>query len=264
MPLKFWYQSGVDFGHHPGYRKALTTRFAEVASPGTTVSLHGTNKKFNRGLIVDDCISSPWSYQMTYVPMFFSALQEAERTGHDAFIIGSLSEPALREMRSLATIPVVTVAESSMLTACTVAPKTALVTLSKQHAVYIKKAVDIHRLDERILGIYTVDDVMTEAELDRSFDNPGPYLEKFKDAARVAISDGADAIIAAEGMMAAMTSVNHLFEIDRVPLIDATAASVLFSEFAVAMAQRAGLEASRRFAYARPSPAALAALSGSL
>ena len=30
-----------------------------VASPGTTVSLHGTNKKFNRGLIVDDCISSP-------------------------------------------------------------------------------------------------------------------------------------------------------------------------------------------------------------
>ena len=54
------------------------------------------------------------------------------------------------------------------------------------------------------------------------------------------------------------------FEIDRVPLIDATAASVLLAEFAVAMAQRAGLEASRRFAYARPSAAALAALSGSL
>ena len=44
-----------------------------------------------------------------------------------------------------------------------------MVTLSKQHAVYIRKALDIHRLDARILGIFTVDDVMTEAELDRSF-----------------------------------------------------------------------------------------------
>ncbi len=261
MPLKIWYQSGVDFDHHPGYRKALTRRFEEVASPGTTVSLHGTNPKYNRGLDVSDCISSPWSYQMTYVPMFFAALQEAERTGHGAFIIGSLSEPALREMRSLATIPVVTVAESSMLTACTVAPKTALVTLSKQHAVYIKKAVDIHRLDQRILGVYTVDEVMTEGELDRNFDSPTPYIEKFKNAARVAIDDGADAIIAAEGMMAAMMAVNHVFEVDQVPIIDAVAAGVLFAEYAVAMATRAGLGASRRFAYARPSAAALAALS---
>lgn len=261
MPLKIWYQSGVDFDHHPGYRDALTRRFAEVASPGTTVSLHGTNKKFNRGLVVNDCISSPWAYQMTYVPMFFNALQEAERTGHGAFIIGSLSEPALREMRSLATIPVLTVAESSMLTACTVAPKTALVTLSKQHAVYIRKAVDIHHLDARILGIFTVDDVMTEAELDRSFDNPGRYIEKFKNAARVAIDQGADAIIAAEGMMAAMMSINHVFEIDRVPLVDAVAAGVLYAEYIVAMGQRAGLGASRRFAYTRPSAAALTALS---
>lgn len=261
MSLKIWYQSGVDFEHHPGYRQALTTRFAEVASPGTTVSLHGTNKKFNRGLIVDDCISSPWSYQMTYVPMFFSALQEAERSGYGAFIIGSLSEPALREMRSLATIPVLTVAESSMLTACTVAPRTAMVTLSKQHAVYIRKALEIHHLEQRILGIFTVDDVMTEAELDRSFDRPEPYIEKFKNAARVAIDQGADAIIAAEGMMAAMMSVNHVFEIDRVPLVDAVAAGVLYAEYIVAMGQRAGLEASRRFAYARPSPAALRALS---
>ena len=261
MALKIWYQSGVDFDHHPGYRQALTRRFQEVASPGTTVSLHGTNKKFNRGLIVDDCISSPWSYQMTYIPMFFAALQEAERTGHGAFIIGSLSEPALREMRALATIPVLTVAESSMLTACTVAPKTAMVTLSKQHAVYIRKALDIHRLDSRILGIYTVDDVMTEAELDRSFDNPGPYIDKFRNAARVAIDQGADAIIAAEGMMAAMMSINHVHEIDRVPLIDAVAAGVLYAEYIVAMGQRAGLGASRRFAYARPSEAALKVLS---
>jgi len=261
MSLKIWYQSGVDFEQHPGYHQALTQRFREVASPGTTVSLHGTDKKFNRGLIIDDCISSPWSYQMTYVPMFLSAVQEAERTGHGAFIIGSMSEPVLREMRSLATIPVLTVAESSMLTACTVAPKIALVTLSKLHAVFVRKTIDAHHLDARILGVYTVDDVMTEAELDRCFDNPAPYVEKFRNAARVAIDQGADAVIAAEGMMAAMMAINHVFEIDRVPLVDAIAAGVLYAEYVVAMGQRAGLGASRRFAYPRPSAAALKALS---
>jgi hypothetical protein len=136
-----------------------------------------------------------------------------------------------------------------------------MVTLSKQHAVYIRKALDIHRLDARILGIFTVDDVMTEAELDRSFDDPGPYIEKFKKAARVAIDQGADGIIAAEGMMAALMSINHVFEIDQVPLIDAVASGVLYAEYVVAMGQRAGLGASRRFAYARPSAAALRALS---
>ena len=71
-----------------------------VASPGTTVSLHGTNKKFSRGLAVDDCISSPWSYQMTYVPMFFSALQEAERTGHGAVVEVSLQDAVVNLMRN--------------------------------------------------------------------------------------------------------------------------------------------------------------------
>ena len=87
MALKIWYQSGVDFDHHPGYRDALTRRFVEVASAGTTVSLHGTDKRFNRGLVVDDCISSPWAYQMTYVPMFFQRISRSA---------GSLSEPMMK------------------------------------------------------------------------------------------------------------------------------------------------------------------------
>ena len=260
MTLSIWYQSGVDFDQHPGYSKALTQRFVEVGSSGTTVSLHGTNRKFNRGLPIVDCISSPYAYHMTYVPMFFDAVQEAERTGHDAFVIGSLSEPALREMRSLAGIPVISVSECSLLTACTVAPKIGLVTLSKLHAIYIKKSIETHRLESRVSGIHVVDDVMTEGELESNFDNPARYIEKFKNASRKAIDHGADAIIPAEGLIAAMMAVNHVFEVDQVPIVDAVAAAVLFSEFAVNMNRRAGLEPSRRFAYARPSAAALAAL----
>jgi hypothetical protein len=200
--ISVWYQSGVDFDQHPGYHEALTHRFAEIASPGTKVSLHGTSRKFNRGLAIADC------------------------------------------------------------TACTVAPKIGLVTLSRLAEVYILKSIATHHLESRVSGVHVVDDEMTEGELETNFKRPGPYIEKFKKAARAAIAPGADAIIPAEGLVAAMIAINHVHEIDQIPIIDSIAAAVLFAEFAVSMKQRAGLEPSRRFVYARPSPAALAALSG--
>lgn len=262
MSISIWYQSGVDFDHHPGYRKALTQRFAEIASHGTKVSLRGTSPKFNHGLSILDCVSSPYAYLRTYVPMYLAAVEEAERTGHDAFVVATFSEPVLRELRSLATIPVVSASECSMLTACTVAPKIGLVTLSRLAQVYIEKSVATHHLESRVSGVHVVDEDMTEVELETNFDRPGPYIEKFKKAARAAIAQGADAIIPAEGLVAAMIAINHVHEVDQIPIIDSIAAAVLFAEYAVNMKRKAGLEPSRRFVYARPSAAALAALTG--
>lgn len=260
MGLSIWYQSGVDFDHHPGYAKALKQRFKEAASPGTTVSLHGSSPKYNYGLEIVDCVSSPYAYHRTYVPMFLDAVAEAERTGCDAFIIATFSEPVLREMRSLATIPVISASECSMLTACTVAPRIGMVTLSRLAEGYIRKSVATHHLEARISGVHVVDEDMTEGELDKNFDRPAPYIEKFKNAARLAIKEGAEAIIPAEGLVAAMMAVNHVYEVDQIPIIDSIACAVLFAEYAVAMRKRAGLEPSRRYVYTRPSAAALAAL----
>jgi allantoin racemase len=262
MGMNIWYQSGVDFDHYPGYHKALTRRFAEIASPGTKVLLKGTSPKFSHGLSTLDCVSSPYAYQRTYVPMYLSAVEEAERTGHDVFIIATFSEPVLRELRSLATIPVVSASECSLLTACTVAPKIGLVTLSRLAEGYIVKSIATHHLEARVSGVHVVDEDMTEGELEKNFDRPGPYIERFEKAAREAIAQGAQAIIPAEGLVAAMIAINHVREVDQIPIIDSVAAAVLFAEFAVAMKQRTGLEPSRRFVYARPSPAALAALTG--
>lgn len=260
--MKIWYQSGVDFNHYPGYARALTRRFREVASPGTEVALKGTSPKFSRGLSTIDCVSSPYAYHRTYVPMYLGAVEEAERLGFDAFVIATFSEPVLREMRSLATIPVVSASECSMLTACTVAPKIGLVTLSRLAQGYIEKSVATHHLEARISGVHVVDENMTESELEKNFDNPAAYIERFKTAAREAIARGADAIIPAEGLVAAMIAANHVHEVDQIPIVDSVAAAVLFAEFAVAMKRRAGLEPSRQFVYARPSPAVLAALGG--
>jgi Asp/Glu/hydantoin racemase len=260
--MKLWYQSGVDFDHYQGYHKALTQRFSEISSPDTKVTLKGTNPRFSHGLSTYDCVASPYAFQRTYVPMYLSAAEEAERTGYDAFIVASFSEPVLRELRSLATIPIISASECSLLTACTVAPKIGLVTLSRLTQGYIEKSIANHHLEARVSGVHVVGDATTEDELDKNFDRAGPYLERFKSAAREVIAKGAEAIIPAEGLVAAMIAVNHLYEIDQIPIIDSIAAAILFAEFAVAMKHRAGLEPSRRFAYPRPSAAAIAALIG--
>ena len=43
---------------------------------------------------------------------------KAEREGYDAFVLGSFSEPFLREIRSAVDIPVASVVESSVLVGC--------------------------------------------------------------------------------------------------------------------------------------------------
>lgn len=260
--MKFWYQSAVNFDAHPGYAGALKKHFKTVGSPGTEVELHGTRPEFSRGLIIGDTVGSPYAYHMTVVPMFLDSLIQAEKQGCDAFIVATFSEPVLREMRSVARIPVVSSSEATMLTACTVAPKIGLVTLNSIAEGYIKKSVAFHKLESRITGIYVVDEDMTEGELDRNFDTPAPYIERFKQTARLAIADGAEAIIAAEGLVAAMMSVNGVRELDGAQIIDVVGTAVLFAEFAVNLHKRTGLEPARRSFYTAPSAAARKALLG--
>ena len=139
------------------------------------------------------------------------------------------------------------------------APRIGLVTLSRLAEGYIRKSVHTHHLESRVAGVFVVDESMTEAELESNFGRPAPYIEKFKAAARHAIAQGAEAIIPAEGLVAAMIAVNHVHAVDEIPIVDSIAAAVLSAEYAIAMRKRAGLEPSRRYVYTRPTEAVLQA-----
>lgn len=258
--MKFWWQSTVDYAKHPSFVAALQRHADKVASAGTSLSFHGMDADLGHGLPQGDVILSPAVFTSVVVPLFMRNLRKAERAGCDAFIIGTFAEPALRELRSLAAIPVVSAFEASVLAACSVAPRIALVTLSEQTVPYLEASIDRHRLASRISGIRLVDKVMAETTLDEQFAAPEPYLDRFRAAGRLAIADGADALIPAEGVVATIVAGNGLREIDAVPVIDAVGISILAAEHAVTLKQRLGIEASRRRAYTRPSPAAMAAL----
>jgi allantoin racemase len=257
--MKLWYQSTVDLAETTGYRDALTSHFAKVKAPDTDVELHGRGRSEHR-LRMNDIVGSPIAYHRLAAPVYVDNMHAAQQASFDAFIIGSFSEPLVPELRSLATIPLVTMPEASMLIACMLAPSFALVTLNQVSVPYINKSVKLHQLGERISGVYVVDERMDEEELDTQFRSPEGYLARFRTVCRRAIADGAQAIVPAEGMLAVMVAESGITEIDGAPVVDAIGGPILFAEMAVRL-RRQGLRHSP-LAYPAPTAAAMRAMFG--
>lgn len=257
--MKIWYQSTINFDHQTNYRDALADHFARLASPGTEMLLHGRDTDLGRELAVTDVIRSPIAYHLVAPPLYIRSLMRAEAEGADAFIIGSFSEPILPELRSLATIPVVSISEATMLVACSVAPKIGLLALNKTGVPYLEKSVALHKMAERVSGIHVVEGDFPEPAMEAVFPNPQRFLEGLVSSARTAIAHGAQVIIPGEGVLAVIASRNALSEVDGAPIIDSVGVAVLFAELAVKMKQRTRV-AQSGLAYPAPNAEAVRAL----
>ncbi|CAM2187633.1 allantoin racemase [Paraburkholderia sacchari] len=250
---KIWYQSTLNFAQHPNYEKALASHFDKVASPGTKVLLNGRTTAYGNTLDTLDVIGSPIVYHSVVAPAFIRSLLTAESNGADAFVVASFSEPILPELRSLANIPVVSMSEACFMAASMCAPKIGFVTLNRLVVPYIEKSIALHKWKDRVTGIHLIEGDVSEAELDVSFANPRPYLDRLVEGIRTAIAAGAQVIVPAEGVLGVMAAENGIREIDGVPIIDAIGTPIIFAEMAIALKERTGVAQSRA---SYPSPSA--------
>lgn len=256
--MKIWYQSTLNFEQHPNYAKALAAHFRAIASPGTEVALHGRTMG-GEGLSAAEIINSPIVYHSIVEPAFVQGVLDAEAASADVFVAASFSEPILPELRALAQIPVVSMAEACFAAASACAPKIGLVTLNPHIVAYVEKSIALHKWKDRVSGVHVIEGDISETELDAKYGEPGPYLERLEAGARKAIVAGAQAVIVAEGVLGMMATGNGLNAVDGVPLIDVIGTPILFAEFTVALKQRTGVGQSRA-AYPYPSAAARAAI----
>src|SRR3546814_18733642 len=74
----------------------------------------------------------------------------AERDGFDAFVVGSFSEPMLREMRSAVDIPVIGILESSMLVSCSLGQSIAPIANEPEISSIVQTSVQKHGLASRV------------------------------------------------------------------------------------------------------------------
>jgi allantoin racemase len=248
---KFWYQSMAPIRGLPNYRQALE-KHARVACPeGTEVSFNGVREERYHGRLPAEVHRYPYAKLVLQLDAIEFG-RRAEREGFDAYIIGSFSEPFLAETRSVLEIPVVSLAEASLLMACSLAEQFALVTLSPAYAKRVRGVVRRHGLEGRLSGIHSLSAHLDEAGVDAAFASPKALIDDFTSAAEKAVEAGADCVIPSEGLLSEVLFANSVSTVGGAVVLDCIGAALLQAEMLVAAKKRLGLGIGRRWAYAKP------------
>lgn len=250
MTIRIWHQSMTELAEHPEYEATLHRHAEAVLDPSIEIVPHGLQPGTHSGVPPGRTLYSPYAYHVL-LRQVIENFQKAEDDGYDAVVIGSYSEPFLKECRSAVTIPIVSMAESTLLTGCSIATYSVLVTMSPPIAWMISSIVDRHKLGSRVVGVNCLEPGMDEVALSAAIDEPSDFIEMFSQAARRGIEKFADVIIPAEGIMNEILFAHGMKELDGVSIMDATAVAWLHAEYMVKLTRATGLHPGRRWDYAR-------------
>lgn len=251
MGMRIWHQSFTVLENLPAYAAALDAHFKAVARPDTEVVLHG----MHRDTYMTDYPGSDIRYaylQSLHAQQFVWKGIQAEETGFDVYAILSLCDPMMTETRAVIDIPVVGYGESSMLTATMLGEKFGVLMFIPELLVQFSRKVDAAGLSLRYAGARHVGFAFSDVQ--QAFANPGPVIERFHEAARELIRDGAQVIIPGEAPMCVLLARNGITRVDGVPVLDGLAAAIKAAESMVDLRRATGLAGARAGHYSDKPP----------
>lgn len=251
--MRIWHQSSTEIEDLGVYKQSLVAHAKKILGEGASIAVHGMPPGRYRGRAPSDALGNAYAHHRILDPVLTNAVR-AEQEGYEAFVIGSFSEPFLRELRSAVDIPVVSLTESSLLIACSLGKYSAPVSNAPTTAWMTRMSVEAHGLNSRVLRVQSIDPPLDEPALAAGFENPGPVIESFRKAALLAIADGADVVIPAEGMLAELLYVNGVREIDSVPVLDVFGVTWAYAAMLARLRAQTGLQVGRKWHYRRDDP----------
>jgi allantoin racemase len=213
-------------------------------------------KGLKRGLIeLEDFMSSYFTLldTMDVIDQFI----EAEKEGYDAATVDCFGDPGIPEAREIVHIPVIGAAESTMLYACLLGRKFAVITPSHPKQIArVQHQIEMHGLQGRVISSPVRAISMSDEEaLLRAFVDPEAFISAILETARECVRDGADVIVlgcGGYGPPCAAAGVLKIEEMD-VPLLDPMTVALKTAEVAVDFEKKLGIPfTSRGGIYASP------------
>lgn len=253
MPLRLWHQSTTELSHESAYTKALVQRAREVFGDTVVVDTFGLPPGTYHGRAVSAANGNAFVYHRILDRFIDYALQ-AEREGYDAFIIGSYSEPYLKEIRAAVDIPVISLFESTLLVGCSLGTRVAFITTSPPVVDMINKAVAGHHMPERVGAVVSLDPPFEGAGLRATFENPRELIASFERAADAVLANGADVLVPAEGIIAVILTQAGITRYKDAPVIDVFGVTWSYAVMFANLRKTAGMRVTRRGWYAQPDP----------
>jgi len=139
----------------------------------------------------------------------------------DAAIIGGFVDPGLAASRSRLPFPVVGMGEASMLTACQLSSRFAVVTVGLSTAAVIETMIEAYGLGARVTAVRSIDGVLADV-----IHAQHAYDDRIAEAAVEAVrSTGACAVVLGGAMFAGMA--RRIASRVPVPVLDPMASSML-------------------------------------
>jgi len=257
--MKIWHQSMTELHDLGAYKTSLETHAKKILGKTGDVEVHGMPKGAYHGHSPTAALSNAFAHHRILDPILDNAVR-AEQLGFDAFIVGSYSEPFIRELRSSVDIPIVSITEATLLISCSIGRLSAPIANDPGIAWIVRQSVESHGLSQRVLTPQSIEPALNEPEMAEAFANPEILIGYFQTAARRAIAEGADVIIPAEGVLSEFLYNNHINMIDDVPVLDSFGVVWTYAAMMVNLREKLGLSVSRKMHYQRNNPELITAL----
>jgi Asp/Glu/hydantoin racemase len=253
MTVRIWYQSMTAIGHLPRYLDALQRHAQAVCGNDVAITWNGASEHWYEERTPAEMLRYPYVKHVIQREAI-DFCRRAEIEGHDAVILGSFSEPWLAEIRSILKIPVISMPESALLTACMYAERFALVPLAPAGVKRAAALVARHALGARVSGIESLPNPVTEAQLEAALAAPQAVSDDFTTVARKLVEGGADVIIPAEGVLSELLFWNNVRTIEGATVMDCIGNALATAQMMVQLQRTTGMGVGRRWAYTTPPP----------
>lgn len=243
--MRLWYQSLARENQKTPYGAVLREVVASCADPGTEVHIHGIGEAAGIGV----------HYRLLEHhdtrEVIYNAIR-AQKEGHDAFLIGNISDAGLAEAREVVDIPCLGLCETSLHLACMMGANFGLVMISRKWSLRVLENVRRYGLEHRLAGAEPLDTSPLEL---RYADGRAreQIIARFTEAAERLLDKGAEVIIPGGGDIIAYLVQAGIYEIQRAPILNGIIELVKMGETAVKLRHLTGRFTSRRLSYSRPT-----------
>lgn len=248
--MKLWYQSLTKLSTWQSYDRTLRGILDKIKDPGTTIELHGIEKQGGMG------------DQFRYLELLESVevLENVHRAmdeGFDAFLIGNIGEPGLREAREVADIPILGLCESGVMMSCMMGGSFSFITINDKFTPRIVENVVRYGIRDRMVSADRMN-IPRLLDLDKGFDDPDArkrIMDDFEAAAAKASEGGAEVLIPAGGVVMALLAHWGVYQTSNgTPILNGITNLVKLGEAAVKMNRLAGGFTSKTRSFAPPPP----------
>ena len=249
MGMKIWYQSMSRQTAWRSYSDYLKRILDQVKDPDTEIEVHGITKV--GGL-------APQYRYLEYLETgeVMENVHQAMERKFDAFLIGNIADPGLRECREIANIPVLGLCETTCHVACISGASFSLVTINEKFTPRVIENVVRYGLKERLAAVRRMK-IERIADIDAGFDDEAArtrIIEQFQAAAKATTDAGAEVVIAAGGVPMALLAIAGVHTTPSgAPILNGITTLVKMGEMAVKLDRiMGGTFTSKRLHYRPP------------